>query len=309
MSLMSSNAKRLCPVCGCDQTVAVSQILHPSPALVAGVALDLGNVEFSLRSCGRCGFQFKDPAIEPEKLLACYAAADSDKWGESPDPWRRKFDVLRSCIERHARGKRILDVGCFNGALLKYLGPEWQLFGIEPSTAAAELARSRGVDVVASTIEQVDPAIDKFDVILAIDVVEHLVDPAPFFRAVANLLRPGGTFVVETGDTDGLAWRWQQGAYWYCTLPEHVSFYNRRSMKCLGDANGLETAEYLNLRPRRFPLAKTASDQAKNFIYSVGRATRAFGVPALRRWFVDRQGPNVQTAKDHLIYVYRRPSE
>lgn len=305
---MSSNAARLCPVCSYDQTKAVSRILHPTPALVAGVPLDLGNVEFSLRCCGRCGFQFKDPVIEPEKLLACYAAAESDKWGDSPDPWRRKFDVLKSCVEQHARGKRILDVGCFNGALLKYLGSDWQLFGVEPSTAAAELAGRRGVEIVASTLEQVDPAIEKFDVVLAIDVAEHLVDPVPFFHEIVKLLRPGGLFVVETGDTDGLAWRWQQGAYWYCTLPEHVSFYNRRSMKYLGDLNGLESVAYQHLRPRRYSLAKTMSDQLKNLIYSVGRATRAFGIPALRRWFVDRQGPNVQTAKDHLIYVYRRPS-
>lgn len=303
---MSSTATRHCPVCDSTHCEAVGPILHAEPLLVAGVPLELGGTKFTLLRCTDCSFQFKDPVIDPARLLACYAAADSDNWGESPDPWRRKFDVLRDYAERLATGNRILDIGCFNGALLQYLGEKWRCFGVEPSTAAAQLARSRGIDIIADTLESIPAATEKFDVVMAIDVVEHVIDPATFFQQVAQWLRPGGIFMLATGDTDALAWRWQGGAYWYSSLPEHVSFYNRRSLQELGRLNGLDSIAYCRLRPRRISLPRVVSDAAKNVIYSVGRKANGFGIPALQRLFVDRHGPSVLTANDHLVYVYRR---
>src|SRR5688572_6183644 len=132
---MTTSEARPCPVCGSTDTVVAGPILHGTPTHVAGVVLDLGDTRFVLRRCPRCEFQFKDPPIDSEKLMACYAAADSAKWELDPDPWQRQFDILGELLAAHARGRRVLDVGCFNGALLAYLGDGWQRFGVEPSRA------------------------------------------------------------------------------------------------------------------------------------------------------------------------------
>lgn len=280
--------------------------MHPQPTLVAGVVLDLGDTKFELRRCDRCGFQFKDPAVDAGKLLDCYAAADLDNWGESPDPWLRKFDVYLDAARRHAEGRRVLDVGCFNGAMLEHFGSDWDRYGIEPSLSAAELAAKRGVRILADTLENIPVEEPPYDVILAIDVLEHVVEPLPFFRLVSQHLAPGGSFIAVTGNTDALAWRLQGSMYWYCSLPEHVSFYNRSSLTQAGELSGMELVACTNLCHKRLPARHRLSDSLKSAAYVAGRSVGGFGVPALRRIFVERRGPSIQTATDHLLCVLRK---
>ena len=303
---MNQVVKRPCPVCSVSEVSTVGPILHPRPALVAGVALELGGTEYWLRECRRCGFQFKDPPIPAERLMECYARATSDNWETDPDPHQRQFDVLRGLLETHASGRRVLDVGCFNGALLGYLGDGWQRYGVEPSQAAAELARRRHVEVLAPSLEELGRDTEPFDAIIATDVVEHIVEPMPFFQQVRDLLAPGGIVLLLTGDSRALAWRLQGGLYWYCSLPEHVSFYSKGTLDWIGDSLGLRGIEYRRLCHKRLPRRQWYTDMAKSAAYIAGRRVRGFGIPSLRRLFVERRGPSIATAQDHLIYMYRK---
>lgn len=225
---MPETVQRSCPVCGSHEIGTVGPILHPRPPLVAGVEIDLGDNKYWLRNCPRCTFQFKDPLIPAEKLLDCYSRAPSDNWDLDPDPNMRQFDVLRDALRQHCSGRRVLDVGCFNGALLTFLGDEWRKFGVEPSKDAADLARQRGVDILATTLDDLDPGVGQFDAVLAIDVVEHVAEPMPLFKQFSDLLAPGGVLLILTGDNQAPAWKLQRSFYWYCSLPEHVSFSTLR---------------------------------------------------------------------------------
>jgi SAM-dependent methyltransferase len=300
------NMRRSCPVCESSELETVGPILHPQPAMVAGVLLDLGDTEYRLRECRRCGFQFKDPPIAAERLMACYTQAESGNWGVDPDPWQRKFDVLCDVLEKHSTGRRVLEVGCFNGAFLNYLDGEWQKFGVEPSYQAAQLALTRGVEILAGSLDELGPDVGSFDAILAIDVVEHVVEPLPFFRQMSNLLASGGVLLILTGDNESFAWRLQNEAYWYCSLPEHISFYSKSSLDWLGAQLGMRGIECRRLCHKRLPLRRWCSDAIKSAAYVLGKKTRGLGLPALRRLFVERRGPTIQSARDHLLYVYRK---
>jgi SAM-dependent methyltransferase len=299
-------ASRHCPVCDSLELKTLGPILHPRPALVAGVELDLGDVEYRLVGCQRCGFQFKDPAIPAATLMECYRQADSANWDDDPDPWQRKFDVLKEALERFSPGRRVLDVGCFNGALLRYLGGGWQKFGVEPSADAAKLAESRDVQIVAPTLEQLNGRVAPFDAVMAIDVAEHVSEPLTFFRQLSTLVAKGGILIILTGDNESLAWRLQRGVYWYCSLPEHVSFYCRRSLDAIGERTGMRGIEYRRMCHKRMPLRRWCSDMTKSAAYIVGRTTGGLGIPRLRRQFVERRGPSVQSANDHMLYVFRK---
>ncbi len=113
-------------------------------------------------------------------------------------------------FERNAKslgcldGLRVLDIGCGAGLLcepLARLGA--QVIGIDPSEtniAVAKLHASRSnlpIDYRATTVEQLDPR-ERFDVVLAMEVVEHVADLALFMDRCAALLKPQGLMVVST---------------------------------------------------------------------------------------------------------------
>lgn len=284
-------------MCGTARCGVLGPIVHREPHAVAGVPIDLGGIEFHLRRCGSCGFQFKDPPIDPARLRDCYARAAPDHWEDRPDPRKRRFDTLASLLERHAPGRRILDVGCFNGAILEYLGDGWQRFGLEPADAAARAARARGVEILGATLEDL-PRGKLFDAVIVIDVIEHLAEPWPALERAAAAVGPGGALVIGTGDTGSWPFRMERGRHWYCALPEHVSFFCETTLRRAAGLLGLETAEHRRLSHVRSHLHRRARETAANLAYA---GLRRLGACARR------PAPGWLTASDHMLHVMKRP--
>ena len=103
------------------------------------------------------------------------------------------------------KGLRILDIGCGGGVLsepLARLGAS--VVGADPAErniAVAKLhAEQSGVtvDYRATTAEALADAGERFDIVLAMEVVEHVADVGLFLDRCAAMLKPGGMMVVST---------------------------------------------------------------------------------------------------------------
>ena len=119
------------------------------------------------------------------------------------DAAARKFDRNVRSLNCLA-GLRVLDIGCGAGLLcepLTRLGA--QLIGVDPSAsniAAAKLHAEKGhlsIDYRCTTIEEMDVR-ERFDIVLAMEVVEHVTDVGAFIGRCAAMLKPGGLMVVST---------------------------------------------------------------------------------------------------------------
>ena len=103
------------------------------------------------------------------------------------------------------RGLRLLDIGCGGGLLsepMARLGAE--VVGVdaaEGNIAVAEIhARQSGlsIDYRHGTAEALAAAGEAFDVVLNMEVVEHVADPQGFLNTCRQLLRPGGMMICST---------------------------------------------------------------------------------------------------------------
>ncbi|MFN3582450.1 bifunctional 2-polyprenyl-6-hydroxyphenol methylase/3-demethylubiquinol 3-O-methyltransferase UbiG [Phenylobacterium sp.] len=116
------------------------------------------------------------------------------RFGRDPEA-RRPFE-----------GLRLLDIGCGGGLLsepMTRLG--FQVTGVDASerniATASTHAREQGlaIDYRASTAEALLEAGEPpFDVILNMEVIEHVADPGEYLRDCARLLKPGGLMIVAT---------------------------------------------------------------------------------------------------------------
>ncbi len=103
------------------------------------------------------------------------------------------------------KGLRFLDIGCGGGLLcepMARMGAE--IVGADASAVNIEVARIHAaqsglaIDYRAQTAESLEAAGEKFDVILNMEVVEHVSDVDLFMSKCANMVKPGGLMFVAT---------------------------------------------------------------------------------------------------------------
>jgi 2-polyprenyl-6-hydroxyphenyl methylase / 3-demethylubiquinone-9 3-methyltransferase len=102
-------------------------------------------------------------------------------------------------------GLRILDIGCGGGILsepLARLGAD--VVGADPAAANIAAARLHAADVGVAvdyrttTAEALADAGERFDVVLAMEVVEHVADLGLFVKRCTEMVKPGGLMITAT---------------------------------------------------------------------------------------------------------------
>lgn len=161
------------------------------------------------------------PSIDPKEVAKFSAMAAS--WWDPAGPMAPlhrmnpvRLSILRDLIEHHFEwpgdpirpyaGLTIMDVGCGGGMVsepLARLGAA--VTGLDASAENIAVARVHaGQQRLAITYrcEAVERYLAEgaggFDVVLCLEVVEHVADPAAFLKDVAQLVRPGGLLVAAT---------------------------------------------------------------------------------------------------------------
>jgi len=101
-------------------------------------------------------------------------------------------------------GEKILDVGVGLGRLLDYL-PEYDRYGMDISLGYLSIAKSKGIDVCYSSIEDMPYCKGSFDIAVCTDVLEHVLDLHSACEKVLSVLRKDGILLVRVPHREDLS--------------------------------------------------------------------------------------------------------
>jgi len=210
---------------------------------------------FSYVQCDKCETLFVSPRPAYHDLMKIYIDSPSTKYWVN-DFFLPMADVRREKIFKpraqfitnrfpDIKYKRMADIGAGFGLFLeemKILWPASDIVAIEPSLDMAKICRDKGLDVLETTLEEVDP-MERFDLMTAFELFEHLHDPLPFVEKVHDLLNPGGYLFVTTLNVLGfdiqVLWEKAKSVF----PPQHLNFFNPHSIATLMAQNGFEITE------------------------------------------------------------------
>jgi cyclopropane fatty-acyl-phospholipid synthase-like methyltransferase len=146
---------------------------------------------------------------------------------------------------------RLLEIGCGNGYFLaeaKRLS-KVKTTGLEMSDQSAEKARVHCDDVRVGGLDQLKFD-ERFEVIVALQVIEHIYEPGDFVTTLEEHLSEGGTLILTTPDFNSplrflLRRRWPS-----YKIPEHVTYFRRSDLERLLVKHGFKS-----VRTKSFPHA------------------------------------------------------
>lgn len=147
---------------------------------------------------------------------------------ETRAPW-----VVQWIGQHFKRSVSVLDVGCGAGFLSNYLAKKkYQVTGIDLSQSSLEIARKYDLTTKVKYIQadayQLPFNKASFDVICAMDILEHVEHPARLIQEASRVLKPGGLFFFHTFNRTWLSrWIVIKGVDWLVpNAPKHMHVYD-----------------------------------------------------------------------------------
>lgn len=216
-------------------------------------------------SCRNCGLRYLNPRIRESVLKERYERGTYFSGGGASgyEDYHLQEMSLRLTFRRFLKNlkklvpqaRNVLEVGCGHGFLLDEARAFFtRLTGTEMAAEAGAKAReTSGADVHIGSADSLPPEMKDFDIIIMINVIEHVYEPVRLLVSLRERLAAGGVMVIATPDI---------GSFWYKTMkkrwpsfkiPEHVAFYDKRTLSELLRRAGFRPSGTIPC-PHAFPL-------------------------------------------------------
>jgi len=209
--------------------------------------------KYQIVRCVTCGLGsvLVDEFFNPSDIYdeSYFQGGRSDGYSDyagSEEVLRTEFRRTLSYITRFARkGGRLLEVGCAYGFFLAEAQRYYDCVGIEIAENAVKFCQLRGLNVSNYSLDS-NFIHDKapYDIIMMLDVIEHLPNPSDVISSAGKIMREGGTLVITTGDWESWLARIMGKAWRLMTPPQHLFYFSRRTLSQLLSCNGFEVMDF-----------------------------------------------------------------
>lgn len=154
--------------------------------------------------------------------------------------WRVREQILvgkiRETLKGRASDTRILDIGCGAGVLFDVLESFGHVEGIEADRVAVEQSGRWRARIHHGELDDTFNSVQTFDLILLLDVLEHVQHPDQLLRRASRLLSPGGHVLATVPAFD---WLWTS----HDEMNHHVKRYTAPELRALMTSAGFTVTE------------------------------------------------------------------
>jgi SAM-dependent methyltransferase len=260
-----------------------------------------------LHSCSACGFRFFDPNLAGNEHFYLELGGAGCYYSENRPEFARTvaFAVSNGL-------KRVLDVGCGDGAFLDLARMAcMETTGLELNQSAASRAQSKGHQIHRKLLDQVtlEMASGGYDLITLFQVLEHVRNPLQTVKEARALLKPGGVIAVAVPNEEGIYRVLPMDPYQW--PPHHISRWRLRDLRVLAAKCELEvlalggdvllgsTLETFWIQRRRLARVLSGRDNAGSsaFPRAISQIYRKLGL----KWLMPKWG--------NSIYAYFRSTD
>jgi 2-polyprenyl-3-methyl-5-hydroxy-6-metoxy-1,4-benzoquinol methylase len=225
-------------------TINYIQVI-PCPVCESDSSLWVRLPTATLFRCTKCEHCFTDTSsiVNQETYGSDYYQKTHQNWFENPN--YPLYARLASEISAH-KSNTVLDIGCGNGAFLKYLrtvSAGLDLQGIDLSNEARSVS---AIEFLQGDFLNYDFQ-KKFDAIVTLAVIEHVSDVSLFVRRIHELLNKNGIACVMTLNESGLLYRFSNflrkigipSVFIRLYDPHHINHFSKESLERLLIKDGL----------------------------------------------------------------------
>lgn len=241
-----------CPICSASKVVIkYKNALYDDRYGYAG--------RYSMLNCQKCRHRWIDAEFDSEELEYLYTNFyPRSSFKVSDYVAAESVGGFLSWLDGKARsaycyvpcGVRVLDIGCgFCETLGYHASRGCDVYGVEADSNAARIAEKYGFKVHIGLFNPDLYQSDFFDFVTLDQVIEHASDPLKMLEGISKVLKPGGSAIISTPNSNGLlafilGRRW---LHWH--VPYHLHQFSFSSMELAARRCGLSLARSVTLTP------------------------------------------------------------
>ncbi|GET36000.1 class I SAM-dependent methyltransferase [Microseira wollei] len=210
--------------------------------------------------CNCCGLMYANPrAQEPDCVLIEQYDPDfvlstirgKYSWRNEKEALQvRDYETTKAYLRKNYPQKGLLvEVGSGLGYLLKFFKQDgWDVLGVEPNVGMCKYAeRELGIKAIPTILEKAELPDESADAVLMMHVIEHVPNPLETLQEVYRILKPGGTFVLETPRYDTLMFKLLGKRERSLSCEGHIYFFTTNTLKTMASKAGftVEKVDYV----------------------------------------------------------------
>ncbi|GAB5418337.1 MAG: hypothetical protein Crog4KO_15590 [Crocinitomicaceae bacterium] len=156
----------------------------------------------------------------------------------------KRFNEILDRFEPFRKTGKLLDVGAGYGFFMEVAKQRgWDVYGTELTDEAVEHCESKGLKMFKGEFHKIDFEKESFDVIVSIEVLEHLNTPRNYVNQAHKILRDDGVLYLTTPNFNSVLRYRLKDQYNVIEYPNHLCYYTPHTLQKLFSESGFNKVD------------------------------------------------------------------